>query len=387
MNDHRLESERALLDWLSSHPDQVSEALRVLVTPGWASAGHRQRFRSLCKATQAAEARPLSAQTTALLRDVRRTWARYRAASLASALSKAAHADDDDLESELERIVGELVSLDIPSVAERIPAAEHLRREPACFMGLFGWSHAVDAMGRGELWVLGARPAMGKTALAMFAVSNALGAGARVLVFGDRGSTLSVQDRILHARARVPLRVRRSGQLTAHDEVSLEAARQGLAAEHLRVEDAPWPSLAEICARARRVKEEQGLDLVVVDGLSPMLQGHRDGASRIAAGLKSLARRLDVAVLVTHELTRAVEHRRCKMPRPSDLRHRRALLAQADRLVLFYRPAYYEPETYEDHARVSVWASGRNSFYTHLDFDGACCRFSVPSQPQVVYDA
>ena len=75
------------------------------------------------------------------------------------------------------------------------------------------------------------------------------------------------------------------------------------------------------------------------------------------------------------------------MPRPSDLRHRRALLAQADRLVLFYRPAYYEPETYEDHARVSVWASGRNSFYTHLDFDGACCRFSLPSQPQVVYDA
>jgi replicative DNA helicase len=158
-----------------------------------------------------------------------------------------------------------------------------------------------------------------------------------------------------------------------------------------RVDDTPALSMGVIRARARRLKRQQGLDLVVVDYLQLVSSARTDGrvqeVSEITRGLKTLAKELDVPVLALSQLSRAVEQREDKRPRLSDLRDSGTIEQDADVVMFVYREDYYLAQGGDaDRARLGETAGkvevniAKNRHgptgVAHLQFDGPTTRFS-----------
>ena len=235
----------------------------------------------------------------------------------------------------------------------------------------------------GELFIIGARPAMGKTALGAGIAARAARAGARVLFVSAEMAAWQIQARIVAAAAGLPLQavlrafVIEPGDNRGRGLNDIEAARFVKANGEVAALPIMWdargrPSVASIRARARRLKARQGLDLIVVDYLGlldpavPSGQGNRNAElTAISAGLKGLAVELDVPVVALSQLSREVERRDDKRPVMSDLRDSGSLEQDADAIAFLYREHYYlsrgvperrEKETEEQfHARVDVW--------------------------------
>jgi len=214
----------------------------------------------------------------------------------------------------------------------------------------------------GEMIVIAARPSVGKTSLAMnIAEHVAVDQRLPVAVFSLEMTAESLVMRMLCSRARVNLRYVREGFLAERDFPKLTGAAGKLMSAPLFLDDSAGLSILQLRARARRLAQQHGIKLFVVDYLQLLHSTSRRAENRqqeiadISNGLKALAKELDVPVLVLSQLNRDVEKRGAgEAPRLSDLRESGAIEQDADVVGLLYRASREEDEGSEEQDTVPV---------------------------------
>jgi replicative DNA helicase len=213
----------------------------------------------------------------------------------------------------------------------------------------------TSGLQKGELIIIAARPSMGKTAFAINIAENAaIQSKAVVAVFSLEMSKESLLRRMLASQAWVDQRKLQTGFLGREDQQKLQNALEQLIESRLFIDDGAGISLAEMRAKARRLKQTVGgLDLIVVDYLQlmsatlPSAGGKRyenrtQEVSAISRGLKALAKELEVPVVALSQLSRASERRGDdKRPMLSDLRESGSIEQDADVVMFIHREAYY----------------------------------------------
>jgi len=237
---------------------------------------------------------------------------------------------------------------------------------------------------RGELFILAARPSMGKTALALNLGRNAaVDSGKKVAVFSLEMTTRSLVMRMLSSEAQVDFAAFRSGLISTDAHSRLMAAAARLSEAKLWIDESGSASILEIRAKCRRLKSQHGLDLVIVDYLQ-LAQGDRNTQSReqeiseISRGLKGLAKELDIPVLALSQLNRGPESRKeDKRPMLADLRESGAIEQDADIIGFIYRDIVYNKETEFENLAELIIAKQRNgpTGTVKLEFEGRYAQF------------
>jgi replicative DNA helicase len=268
----------------------------------------------------------------------------------------------DEAEKEIFAITGEHVKTDIvPTkvlVMEAIEQIEKLYETRGSVTGLPTGFVELDRMTSGlhpaEMIVIAARPSMGKTALAMnIAEHVAIDIGKAVAVFSLEMSSQQLVQRILCSRAKVDLQRVRNGFLSERDFPNLTAAASQVAAAKMFIDDTPGLSVTEMRAKARRLKSQHDIQLIVIDylqllrSMSRRAQDNRQlEISEISAGVKALAKELNLPIIVIAQLNRQPDARAKEggRPRLSDLRESGSIEQDADLVGLLVRPDYYETD-------------------------------------------
>jgi replicative DNA helicase len=206
----------------------------------------------------------------------------------------------------------------------------------------------------GDLVIVAGRPSMGKTTLAInmaeYAAVHFHKKRASVAIFSMEMPSEQLITRMLASIGGVPLGSLRSGRISDDDWVRVTSATSQLSEAKIFIDETPALTPTELRARARRVKREHGLDLVLVDYLQLMqVPGTKENRateiSEISRGLKVLAKELSVPVIALSQLNRAVEQRENKKPVMSDLRESGAIEQDADMILLIYREEVYDKNT------------------------------------------
>jgi replicative DNA helicase len=201
-----------------------------------------------------------------------------------------------------------------------------------------------------NLIVIAARPAMGKSSLALGIAINVAMTDSPVAIFSLEMSKEEVVQRILSSVGKVDSMKLRSGQLGPLWQKVVDAAGKMYKAP-IYIDDSPVVTVTDIRAKCRRLKRRSGLSLVVVDYLQLMQASNRENRqqeiSEITRNLKNLARELGVPIIAVSQLNRALEARENKRPRLSDLRESGAIEQDADIVMFIYRHEYYHPEEQE----------------------------------------
>jgi replicative DNA helicase len=205
---------------------------------------------------------------------------------------------------------------------------------------------------KGDFIVVAGRPSMGKTAFCLSAGLNAaVKAKKAVAIFSLEMSKAQLVQRMLCAEARINMHKLRSGTLPKRDYPKLGIAAGPLSEAPIYIDDTPGIGVLEIRAKARRLKMQKGLDMIIVDYLQLMGSGNQKIESRqqeisqISRNLKGLAKELEVPVVALSQLSRAVEQRGGdKHPQLSDLRESGAIEQDADMVMFVYRGEYYDKE-------------------------------------------
>jgi len=256
----------------------------------------------------------------------------------------------------------------------------------------------TSGLQRGELIIIAARPSMGKTALAINIAENAaIKSKAIVAVFSLEMSKESLLRRMLASQAWVDQRKLQTGFLGREDQEKLQNALEQLIESRMFIDDTAGISLAEMRAKARRLKQTAGgLDLVVVDYLQlmsatlPSAGGKRyenrtQEVSAISRGLKALAKELHVPVVALSQLSRASERRgEDKRPMLSDLRESGSIEQDADVVAFIHREAYYnrdEEMSESDRAKSEIILAKQRNGPTgtvQLNFIARFTRFDNP---------
>ncbi|MBD3422286.1 MAG: replicative DNA helicase [Chitinivibrionales bacterium] len=221
---------------------------------------------------------------------------------------------------------------------------------------------------KGDLIILAARPSMGKTALSLSIALNAATnkkKKASTAVFSLEMSKSQIVQRMLCCEARVNMHRLRSGTLPKRDYPKLSYAAGPLAEAPIFIDDTPAITVLELRAKARRLKAQHGLDLIVVDYLQLMgssggIESRQQEISQISRSLKSIAKELDVPVIALSQLSRAVEQRSGDhRPQLSDLRESGAIEQDADVVLFIYRESRYNPDIEENLKNISEIIVGK----------------------------
>jgi replicative DNA helicase len=236
----------------------------------------------------------------------------------------------------------------------------------------------------GDLFILAARPSMGKTAFALNLARNAaIDYGKRVAVFSLEMTTRSLVMRLLSSEAQVDFSAFRRGLISTEAHARLMQAAGSLAEAGIWIDDTGAASVLEMRAKSRRLHAQHGLDLVIVDYLQ-LAHGDGGAASReqeiseISRGLKGLAKELDIPVLALSQLNRGPETRKeDKRPILADLRESGAIEQDADLIAFIYRDYVYNKETEHQNMAELIIAKQRNgpTDTVRLEFEGRFARF------------
>lgn len=201
-----------------------------------------------------------------------------------------------------------------------------------------------------NLVVIAARPAMGKSSLALGIGINVAAQNEPVALFSLEMSKEELVQRILSSVGKVDSMKLRSGQLGPLWQRVVDAAGRMYQAP-IFIDDSPVVTVTDIRAKCRRLKRRRGLSLVVIDYLQLMQASNRENRqqeiSEITRNLKNLARELEVPIIAVSQLNRSLESREDKRPRLADLRESGAIEQDADVVMFIYRHEYYHPEEQE----------------------------------------
>ena len=268
----------------------------------------------------------------------------------------------DDTEKEIFAITGEHVKTEIVATKDLVMATieqiEKLYENRGSITGIPTGFGDLDKMTLGlhpaEMIVIAARPSMGKTALAMnIAEHVAMNVGKAVAVFSLEMSSQQLVQRLLCSRAQVDLQRVRDGFLSERDFPKLTSAAAKLAAAKMFIDDTPGLSIMELRAKARRMKSQYDVELIVIDYLQLLRSTTRRAQdnrqleiSEISGGIKALAKELNLPIVVVAQLNRQPDTRAKEggRPRLSDLRESGSIEQDADVVGLLVRPEYYETD-------------------------------------------
>jgi len=266
----------------------------------------------------------------------------------------------DEVESHVLKIGEDRFRATMPSmknmVNEAISGIEDLIKNKGGITGLSTGFGVLDRMTSGlhesEMFVIAARPSMGKTALAMnIAEHVAIDAGKPVAVFSLEMSAQQLVQRLLCSRARVNARNLRDGFMPQRDMGNIRTAATDLVRAKMFVDDTPGLSILELRAKARRIHNREGLSLIVIDYLGLLRSASRRAQENrqieiqeISYGIKAMAKELKIPVIVLAQLNRNPEQRTGDSkgrPRLSDLRESGSIEQDADVVGLLLREKYY----------------------------------------------
>ena len=211
-----------------------------------------------------------------------------------------------------------------------------------------------------NLVVIAARPSMGKSTLATNIALNVALNGHTAAIFTLEMSREEVVQRLLCSKGRIDSQKLRTGQLGEQEWQRVARAAGELFEAPVYVDDSASLTVTEIRAKCRRLKRQQGLDLIVVDYIQLMTGGNRRTENRqqeiaeISRNLKNLARELHVPIIAVSQLNRALEQRQDKRPMLGDLRESGAIEQDADVVMFIYRDEYYHPENLENRGVAEV---------------------------------
>lgn len=218
--------------------------------------------------------------------------------------------------------------------------------------GFIGLNERLGGLNKTDMIVLAARPAMGKTSLALNIAENAAlglhGDPVPVAVFSLEMSREQLVKRMLFCNARLPMHRAKGRGLTPDEHAKLTSAVDRLSKAQIYIDDTPGLEAVEMRSRARRLKSRYGIKLIVIDYLQLMNYSKfaKDGRQRetmaISGAVKGMAKELDVPVIVLSQLSRAAESTGDNIPKLSHLRDSGAIEQDADMVWLLYRPSYYE---------------------------------------------
>jgi replicative DNA helicase len=226
-----------------------------------------------------------------------------------------------------------------------------IRGVPTGFKDL---DNILAGLQRSDLFILAARPSMGKTALALNLAHNiALKAEQPVLLFSLEMSKEQLVDRMLAMESGVDAWALRTGNLSDTDFEKIGQAMGSLSEAQIFIDDTPGITVSDLRTKARREAHMRPLGLIIVDYLQLMSGGARFGGdgnrvqeiSEISRGLKGIARELDVPLIALSQLSRSVESRSPQIPQLQDLRESGSIEQDADVVAFIYREDYYNPET------------------------------------------
>lgn len=232
----------------------------------------------------------------------------------------------------------------LPEVMDRIESPEEVTGLPT---GLNDLDVLYAGFGAGQLVVIGARPAVGKTTLGLgFARQTAIRLGERTLVLSLEMSSVENGQRILAAQAGVDLGRIIRGTCDERDWDLIAKAADAIRAAPLLIDDTPGIGLAQIQAACRR-EMRRGLRVLVVDHLGLMTMARAESrqvaVDAAARGLKNLAKELGITVILLVQLNRDLERRADKRPTMADIRESGAIEAHADLILLLHREELHHP--------------------------------------------
>lgn len=220
--------------------------------------------------------------------------------------------------------------------------------------GFRDMDNMLAGLQRSDLFILAARPSMGKTAFSLNLAHNvAIMTKEPVLVFSLEMSKEQLVDRLLSMESGVDAWALRTGNLTDADFEKIGQAMGTLSEAPIYIDDTPGITIAELRTKAKREAHKHPLGLIVVDYLQLMSGGARFSGqsnrvqeiSEISRGLKGVARELNVPLIALSQLSRSVESRSPQIPQLADLRESGSIEQDADVVAFIYREDYYNPET------------------------------------------
>ncbi len=220
--------------------------------------------------------------------------------------------------------------------------------------GFFALDELLGGLQRSDMIVLGARPSLGKSSLALSIARNAaIEQKANVAIFSLEMAKEQLVQRLLSSEAGVDSKRVRLGRYNAVEEKRIMEAAGVLAEAPIYVDDSPALKVVEMRSKARRLNYERGIDLIIVDYLQLIrgdgrIESKVQEISEISRSLKAMARELDTPVLAVSQLSRAAELRPSHIPLLSDLRESGSIEQDADVVLFIHRDeVYYTPEAWE----------------------------------------
>ena len=279
--------------------------------------------------------------------------------------------DVDDLMQEAEGRIFELsqkrqkkgVTQIDPVIEEALLRLNKAAAQTDGLSGISSGFHALDKITSGwqrsDLVIIAARPAMGKTAFVLSMAKNmAVDYNTPVAVFSLEMSNVQLVNRLIVNVCEIPGEKIKSGQLEPHEWAQLDTKIKKLEGAPIFIDDTPSLSILEFQTKARRLKEEHNIQIIIIDYLQLMnasgmkFQSREQEVSTISRSLKGLAKELDIPIIALSQLNRNVESRGTgtegKKPQLSDLRESGAIEQDADMVCFIHRPDYYK--LYEDPA-------------------------------------
>ncbi|ASV67782.1 replicative DNA helicase [Cytobacillus sp. FSL W7-1323] len=227
--------------------------------------------------------------------------------------------------------------------------------------------HMTAGFQRNDLIIVGARPSVGKTAFALNIAQNvAVKTQENVAIFSLEMGAEQLVMRMLCAEGNIDAQRLRTGSLTDDDWGKLTMAMGSLSNAGIFIDDTPGVRITEIRSKCRRLKQEHGLGMILIDYLQLILGSGRSGENRqqevseISRSLKALARELQVPVIALSQLSRGVEQRQDKRPMMSDIRESGSIEQDADIVAFLYRDDYYDKESEDKNIIEIIIAKQRN---------------------------
>ena len=250
--------------------------------------------------------------------------------------------------------------------------------------GFKGLDNLLGGFQKSDLVVFAGRPGMGKTSWILTVAMQAARRGARVAIFTMEMGVEQMVQRLLSMETSITIGKLRTANINPREQTRLTEAIGRISNLPLFIDDTPSITPIEMRTKCRRLQHEYGLDMVMVDYMQLMSAGKAYENNRvqeisyISRALKEMARELNVCVLSTAQLSRAVEQRQDKRPQLSDLRESGSIEQDADAVMFLYRDEVYNPDTTEFPNQAEVMLSKHRHGPTgkvELYFDKAITRF------------
>ena len=399
--------ERAVLSSIFFNPEELEDILGVLKPKDFYLPAHKAIFEAIVKLhsedmpidedfvrnrvdkkdvndgvlLEILSANPIT-NTAAYVKEIKDASVKRELATLATTIKKVAIEDDISANEALDTIQGELYKISTNSATSELKDMQTVTSDTLAYIEkmkklgnkyLIGQTTGFEALDKkttgfneGDLVIIAARPAMGKTALVLNMALKNVERGKGVIFFSLEMPAEQLMLRMLAAKTSIPLQNLRKGDMDDKEWSNLSAAFDDLNSKKLFVDDGGSININQLRARVRKLAQiqENNISLVVIDYLQ-LMQGlgnkdrHQE-VSDISRGLKMLARELKIPIVALSQLNRGLESRPDKRPMLSDLRESGAIEQDADIIMFVYRDDVYKQR---DEARKEKEAKDKGEDY------------------------